>query len=304
MAKKKSYTSQTRKRVKEKVSPSVSTEEKELEYTTKIRVDDDRLNDSDTLDTSFLEGRVQDKEREIFQEKRENTSRKIFFRGVSYFIGVFSFFLFLFSSFIFFRNYLLYKEHVPIEKDVVKEKVIDDNYLFVGDSHTDDMDFPTFDFSYPCVRVSSSKMKTADILKDMREKIYNYNPSVVVLELGQEDLLRGESEKTILSNIEEIIKEIQKNRPIAEIYVESLYPVNLDFEDHDIDEEIPSKIVKLNKKLKERAENLDATYLDLFSLLAQDDQLKKEYTDDGISLNKKGYEAIYTFLKKELIKDN
>ena len=299
MAKKKPYTNQTRKRVKEKASPSVSTEEKELEYTTKIRVDDDRLNDSDTLDTSFLEGRVQDKE-EIFEEKKEHTSRKIFFRGISYFIGVFSFFLFLFSSFLFLRNYLLEKEPVPIEKDVVKEKVIDDNYLFVGDSHTDDMDFPTFDFSYPCVRVSSSKMKTSDILKDMRRKIYNYNPSAVILELGQEDLLQEETDKTILSNIEEIIKEIQINRPNAKIYVESLYPVNLDFEDQDIDEEIPSRIVQLNKKLKERAENLDVTYLDLFSLLAQDNQLKKEYTDDGISLNEKGYEAIYAFLKKNL----
>ena len=43
---------------------------KELEQTTRIRIDKDRLNDYDSLDTSFLEGRLDKKSKALqFQDK-------------------------------------------------------------------------------------------------------------------------------------------------------------------------------------------------------------------------------------------
>lgn len=304
MPKKKPYgnSSQNRKKsLKDKSSTLVDSEEKKFEFTTKIRVDRERLNDFNTLDTSFLEGRIQTKEDTNFKEKRGGTSSKVLFRAISYFIGVVSFFLVFFSAFLFIRNYMMKEEPILVEKEEIpSKKVIDDNYLFVGDSYTVDMNYDDFNFPFPYVTISSSDMKTMDVLDDMRRKIYNYNPSVVVLELGQEDLLQDEEEEDILSNIEEIIKGIQENRPNAKIFVESLYPVNLDFEDLDIDEDIPSSIVHFNEKLEKEAKTLHVSYLDLYSSLADGQNLKKEYTDDGWSLNKKGYEIVYAFLKKNL----
>lgn len=274
--------------------------EKDLEYTMRIRVDSERLNDSDTLDTSFLEGRRQNKDHIISNEKNDKSS-KFLLKILLIFLGIVCIFFLAFFVFQKFFPIKVVEEKKEKEKSLVEEKKIDDNYLFVGSFHTENMNME--DFSFPFVKESSSSMTTSDILENMREKIYQYNPSVVVLELGLEDLLQGKDEDEVLSQIERIIKSIQENRPYAKIYVESLYPIGSELENFDIDEKITSSYLsQFNEKLKDKTSSLQVEYIDLYSILVDNDSLKSDYTSNGVILNDEGYSLVWTELQRILEK--
>ena len=62
----------------------------------------------------------------------------------------------------------------------------------------------------------------------------------------------------------------------------------------------------LNKGKNEKINNYNVYFKmnekneDILTVSLTLENLKKEYTDDGWSLNKKGYEIVYAFLKKNL----
>ena len=68
------------------------------------------------------------------------------------------------------------------------------------------------------------------------------------------DLNNDDSEEDIVNRISRIIDEIKENRPFADIYVESIYPINMDVEDYDediLDDSVTlKKISSLNKEIK------------------------------------------------------
>lgn len=178
------------------------------------------------------------------------------------------------------------------------EKVIDDNYLFLGDSITDFYDLGKYYPKLPVVNSGISGNTTEDILKDMKERVYRYNPSKIFLLIGTNDLVKDKSVEDIVSNITEIITKIQKNRPYSKIYLESILPVNHS-DDDKIDADMVNekrsneKIRKINTKLKNVAQEKEVTYIDLYTALADDNQeLKLEYTNEGLHLSDKGYQKV------------
>ncbi len=275
-----------------------------LENTTRIRIDDDRLNDFESLDTSFLEGRLDKKvkkskkakEKILLEKKRKTFNfkiiKKIFFLTILLCIIVLGVILFINSV-----------QEKRIEKtEKVEEKLrvdIDDNYLFVGDSYTKALDFEDLDYHY--VKVSEDDLKIADVLDDLNKKIYRYNPTIIFLELGTVDLKDGREKEEIVNDLEKIVKKIKKNRPYAKVYVESLYPINKDDEDYDDDlkEEFDNDLIKkINKMILEMTKKQEIKYLDMFSLLEKDGKLNEEYTNNGIELNDKGNEKIFEKIEK------
>ena len=193
------------------------------------------------------------------------------------------------------------------EKKEEKEVIMDRNYLFVGDFYTEEFPFDEFDLDYHYVKVSDNNMDTADVLDDMKSKIYDYNPSIIFIELGINDLDSGMDSKDIIKNIKSIIDKIKENRPYARICIESLYPINTSVDDFDneilSDEINNSKIVSFNKQLKDLTEKNDVIYLDMFSMLEKGGKLDSEYTDNGIYLNDDGYKQILKLVNNEIDKD-
>lgn len=276
--------------------------QKKLEQTTRIRIDQERLDDFDSLDTSFLEGRLEKKYRnnkKVRQKLFSNSNHPqlffVFFKIVLIVVSIFcivSLFLFVIPSFI-------SKAEVKVEKkemDVTasEEKVIDDNVLFIGDFHTEQLSLD--DFSIPTVKDCNEDYELDDILDHMRERIYQYNPSIVIIELGINDLSKGVSQEDILSNIENIIQGIQDNRPYASIYVESIYPIYSDFSDYDedfFDHDVSMEdITSLNKEIKSLTERYHVHYLNISKILMKDNHLNEKYSDDGIHLNDDGYQKV------------
>jgi len=274
---------------------------KNLENTTRIKIDKERNID---LDNSFLEVRLKDqnarkKEKENLLRKKETIYRqlevlKIMFFTLSFLCIIVLVILLIMNS----NRHLKPKDVKTEEKDTpVVEKVIDDNYLFVGDIHT--VNLP-IEEKYPSVRMAEDHMTTEVLLNDLENKVYIYNPSVVFIELGLEDLAMGLRIEDVINHYQMIVQNIQENRPNATIYIESLYPVYKD----KIDSNSPYKdinnatIKKLNQELKNLSSQYKVHYIDLFSKLIMNDQLSEKYTVDGITLNEDGYSVVWKNILK------
>jgi lysophospholipase L1-like esterase len=196
-----------------------------------------------------------------------------------------------------------------IEKD--KEKAVKEvktkqgkNYVLLGDSITDwypISDF--FDDDTPIINSGFAGYKTKDLLNNLDETVYRYNPTKVFIQIGTNDLNSDDSNSEIAyDNILELIKEIKTNRPYAEIYLESIYPVNQDCEKtnkQSTGKRENKEIVKLNNKLKEYSKENGVTYLDMYNKLSDENgNLKPEYTYDGLHLNSDGYSKVSNEIKK------
>lgn len=286
---------------KKKTTKKIDAKPKKLEDTIRIRIDDDRVNDVDSLDTSFIEGKKRKKVKENKKAKEkiltESKDYSKVFSVIKYIIYILAASCVVFLGILALKNNKFFESiKKPVEE--VKEKkednkvVLPDNYLFVGDFYTNSMDLE--DFLYPYVKVSDLEYTTKDLLDNIDNDIYVYNPSTIFIQLGYNDLTTDVEESEIISNLEEIIKGIKSNRPYARIYIESLYPIK-DMEDSNITNK---DIKSLNKKIKKLTNSLDITYIDMYNELLEDDELKENYSDDGINLNEDGYKRVFKVINR------
>lgn len=272
--------------------------------------DFDEMTFSDELDTSFVENKKKKKEKIIddlnqsyehdkvrreASEKRKKPKLRVFR------LIVFILIVILLLGILGFCIYLLAR---PVEPKVVtKEKevvTVDDNYLFLGDSITELYDLDEHFPDMPVVNSGISGNVTEDILDDMRGRVYQYNPSKVFLLIGTNDIQEEVSEEDIVNNIKEIISSIKANRPYAEIYLESIYPVDEDKEASR--DRTNEEIMDINNQLEKYCRDENITYINLFDLLVDPDQeeaeIRDEYSDDGLHLTEEGYEIV----TKEIMK--
>lgn len=204
-----------------------------------------------------------------------------------------------FLGFIIF-HYTTFNHHkVKVVTKIKEVEKVPDNYLFLGDSITDFYDLDKYYKDLPVVNSGISGNTTDDILKDMKKRAYQYNPSKVFLLIGTNDLTHDKSNEEIVEGVEKIIEGIKENRPKAEIYLESIYPVNHDIRRNNAGNRKNSDIKEINEKLEEYCEDNDITYIDMYDLLKDDDDnLKEEYTKDGLHLSDKGYEVVTKEIKQ------
>ena len=185
------------------------------------------------------------------------------------------------------------------------EEVVPENIVFLGDSITDFYDLDKYYEEYHVVNSGINGNETHDILGDMNGRIYQYNPSKVFILIGTNDLQRDKSIDEIVDNIKKIVEGIEDNRPQAQIYIESIYPINnTDAEkiDHNmVGKRTNEDIKEINDKLESYCKEKNITYIDLYNLLVDDeDNLKEEYTNEGLHISDEGYEVITEKIKEYL----
>ncbi len=272
--------------------------------------DDVDLDATINLDTSFMDKKDKKKVKKIVDEvvpvpkvddvyEEKNKSTLII---VLLTIACLSFIAFIAYHYLFFDH--SEKVKVVTKKEEVVEKVVDNNYLFLGDSITEQYDLKEYYEDYPVVNSGVSGDYTSSIVKDMKKRVYDYNPSKVFLLIGINDLRNGKDVSEIVSNTKEIIELIKENRPYSEIYLESIYPINKT-DDDKISDSVKNikfdneKIIEVNDLLKDLAKDEKITYVDLYNKLIDDDgNLNISYTKDGLHISSEGYECI----TKELMK--
>lgn len=294
---------------KQKKNYHTSSEEK-FNITKQQTFDFDEMRFSDDLDTSFVDNKRKKKkqivddlaesyEREKKQDEKKRRSRRSPIR-TGRVVVVFCFLVLLLALLVV-CVYIVFR---PVPKKVVtKEKevvVIDDNYLFLGDSITELYDLDKYFPDMNVVNSGISGNQTKNILDNMKERAYRYNPSKVFLLIGTNDIQAGVSEDEIIDNIEKILENLQENRPYAKLYLEAIYPVDEDKKGSQTrtNEEIQS----INQSLEEYCKKEKITFIDTYDLLldadSEEDRLHDDYTKDGLHLTDEGYEVI----TKELMK--
>ena len=203
-----------------------------------------------------------------------------------------------FNMFFYFSSSLEQPKTVKAKETVIK---VPDNYLFLGDSITYYYDLEKHFPDMPVVNSGISSNTTEDILEDMKNRVYDYNPSKVFILIGTNDLRDKKTVDEVVTNIKEIIKEIKKNRKNAEIYLESIYPVNEKVNEKGVEGRKNEDIKEINNQLKKYAKEENITFINIYDKLVDDEGLlNEEYTTDGLHINENGYEVITKELKKYL----
>ena len=298
---------------------------KNFDVTTRIRVDEVRLNDSDSLDTSFLEGRVERQSKKDTKKVKEKILKdnsvkikylniiKRFLFGIALITCIILLIVYLVnfikSNHIFENNSTKTNRDNVVEKkdDKNTKKEIDDNFLLVGDYYTDRFDLEEYELDYHYVKSTNKNLTTFRLIDNIDGYVYKYNPSVVFLQVGINDLNDKTSIKEIVENYEKIIDLIKEKRSYADICIESLIPINKDaknFDDDFFNKDLDNDdIEELNSKLKNLAKEKDVVYINLYSMLENDGKLDEKFTSNGIYLNEDGYKQVLKMIKKYTTKD-
>lgn len=301
---------------------------KTLETTTRIRIDNDRLNDIESLDTSFLEGRISSKKTNKIisndtkltaKDNRKRNTRRGLGKNkkidktlvISVFIIVVIGVLITFAVFSIF-NLITgnIKTKTVVKTETVTKKVVknvmDENIIFLGDSLTSMYDVEGYYKNHNVINSGISGESTQEVLASLKQRVFIYNPSKVFLLIGTNDFDEKNhgpyDEDTTVNNIKTIIEEIKANRKFAEIYVESVYPIN-DSDDERIKHWMlgnrnNENISSLNKRIKQLTKEEKVNYINVYDkLLNEDGLLNIDYTTDGLHINDTGYDVITGVLR-------
>ena len=140
------------------------------------------------------------------------------------------------------------------------------------------------------------------MLLRFRQDVIALNPKVVVILAGTNDIAGNTGPMTlemITNNIISMCEIAQANG--INVIISSVLPA-FDYPwkpGLNPDEKIP----KLNKMLKQYAENKGFVYLDYFTTMADErNGLKKEYGSDGVHPNETGYKVMETLAEEAISK--
>lgn len=211
--------------------------------------------------------------------------------------------LFAIIGIVFTQIYEQKQTDIPEETIIEEDKYQQENYVLIGDSITDW--YPVnemFNKDFPIVENGLAGTKTSDILEKLPDLVYEHNPTKVFLLIGTNDLNVVDEDKDIektTNNIIKMVDEINKHRKYAEIYVQSIYPISKEVGNeagHRTNEEIKT----INQSLKEYCETKEkCNYINMYDILIDsNDNLKAEYTKDGLHITKEGYEVITKELER------
>lgn len=209
--------------------------------------------------------------------------------------------IFIILGFIMFHFITVNHNKVKVKtiKTYKDRYIIPENIVFLGDSITD---FYDLDKYYPDNNVVNSGVSgdvSEDILSDMYNRVYKYNPSIVFLLIGTNQIQVGDSDEKIINEINKIVSEIHEKNPITKIYVESIYPVNDNISKKSVQSRDNDRISKLNKMIEDSIKDIAyAKYINIYDKLVIDNKLNEAYSDDGLHLNDKGYEVVTEIIKK------
>lgn len=177
-----------------------------------------------------------------------------------------------------------------------------ESIVFLGDSITSRCDLNKYFPNYNVYNSGIAGNMTKDILDNMENRVFVYNPTKVFILIGTNDLVySGLDNDGIKNNIEEIINKIYEKNSNTKIYLESIYPVNNSLNKEIVETRTNDNIKDLNNKIEKICNNNKCTYINMYdNLTDKNGNMKRIYTVDGLHLNKIGYKVITNKLIKYL----
>lgn len=182
----------------------------------------------------------------------------------------------------------------PRNYDLIVEQFRDypnsrEDVIFLGNSITAYTNWNEL-LGLPYVRNRGISGDTTFGIIERLDEVTEGNPEKVFLLIGINDISRNVPVKLILRNYKRIINQIKKESPDTEIYVQTVLPVNNTFsryKNHYNKDEI---IYSVNCGIKNMAKTLEVILIDLHPhFLDSENRLNKNYTEEGLHINAKGY---------------
>ncbi len=125
---------------------------------------------------------------------------------------------------------------------------------------------------------------------DRLDEMTSMHPSKFFLLIGVNDLARGTAVNIVANNIQKIITQFSDKSPETKVYIQSILPVNAQFNKFSTHVNKTDSIIQLNSLLKNICAKGPAKYVDLFSRFVDaNNRMNPSLTNDGLHLTGKGY---------------
>ena len=169
--------------------------------------------------------------------------------------------------------------------------------VFIGNSITNSAEWNEL-FPQKCVKNRGISGDTSEGVFDRLDAVVKGKPAKIFILIGVNDISREIKVETIVLNMKQIVEKIQKESPKTKIYIQSILPVNPDFEMFKGHMK-PDLIKEINQFYQNIAQEYKVNYIDLYSHFLEDgtDKMNKKYTNDGLHLLGEGY-----LLWREIVK--
>lgn len=111
----------------------------------------------------------------------------------------------------------------------------------------------------------------------------------------------GYSDSWIIQNYKTLISTVKSYQPNAEIYVVSILPISKETSDKNVYNYSNSRIVNVNAMIRDMCSEVGATYLDVWSAMADDSGcLPSSVSSDGVHFGKNYYCIMLNYIKSSL----
>lgn len=195
------------------------------------------------------------------------------------------------------ENYRILNEEIALKNQTV----------LLGDSITDFFNWYElfYDFSKSSGQAVYNRGISGDttdrLLERLYENVLNIEPKNIVLLIGTNDIGRGLPLSMSVENVSKTIEESKKACPDINFILQAVYPINRGMRDN-FEKRSNKKIDLMNKEFIKLSEKYNCTWVDVTDKLKDEtENLKKEYTFDGLHLNVNAYkivaENVIPFLK-------
>jgi hexosaminidase len=135
--------------------------------------------------------------------------------------------------------------------------------------------------------------QTAHVLGRI-EAIAIKRPSMIILEIGINDLARGVAIGTIMRNYNKIVDLIHQASPGTKLLIQSILPTT------GAESYLNPAIITLNSLLMELCKQKHAAYIDMYKRFVLKNEMSPGLTTDGVHLNYNGYH-LYSLIIGEYI---
>lgn len=178
-----------------------------------------------------------------------------------------------------------------------KLSITSKDIVFIGNSITNGAEWNEL---FPQKRVKNRGISgdTSEGVFDRLDAVVKGKPAKIFILIGVNDISQEIKVETIVLNMKRIVEKIQKESPKTKIYIQSILPVNPDFEMFKGHMK-PDLIKEINQFYQNIAQEYKVNYIDLYSHFLEDgtDKMNKKYTNDGLHLLGEGY-----LLWREIVK--
>ena len=176
--------------------------------------------------------------------------------------------------------------------------------VFLGDEITENWGSEKSPFfpGKPYINRGIARQITPQMLVRFRQDVIALQPKVVVIAGGGNDVagMLGGGTPEMMADYVESMVELAKFNGIR-VVLASITPV-CDCYKNQTRHRMPGRINEMNEWLKDYAEKSGSVYLDYFSALSAGGELKKEYTDDGVMPNDRGYAVMAPLAEQAIAK--